>query len=147
LPSRPSCRARPVFHQQRDSIQDHLTIGFTALALSRYLQELSGVSIKKLMTTLRSVRSTTVMVNGERLTLDPEIPRRPASCSPRSDTKGTKPSGTTQVKVGICGEHGGDPDSIYFFESIVLDYVSCLPFRVPVARLESGRARVATERK
>jgi pyruvate,orthophosphate dikinase len=51
------------------------------------------------------------------------------------------------LKVGICGEHGGDPDSIHFFESIVLDYVSCSPFRVPVARLESGRARVATERK
>jgi pyruvate,orthophosphate dikinase len=51
------------------------------------------------------------------------------------------------LKVGICGEHGGDPDSIHFFESIVLDYVSCSPFRVPVARLECGRARVATERK
>jgi pyruvate,orthophosphate dikinase len=42
--------------------------------------------------------------------------------------------------VGVCGEHGGDPDSIHFFESILLDYVSCSPFRVPVARLESGRA-------
>ncbi len=51
-----------------------------------------------------------------------------------------------ELKVGICGEHGGDPDSIHYFESIVLDYVSCSPFRVPVARLESGRARVATGR-
>jgi hypothetical protein len=74
FPSRPACGARPVFHRQRDSIQDHLTFGFAALALSRYLQEQSGVSIKKLMTTLRSVRSTTIMVNGERLTLNPEIP-------------------------------------------------------------------------
>ncbi len=44
--------------------------------------------------------------------------------------------------LGICGEHGGDPDSIHFFESIALDYVSCSPFRVPVARLECGRAAV-----
>jgi pyruvate, orthophosphate dikinase len=42
--------------------------------------------------------------------------------------------------LGICGEHGGDPASIHFFESIALDYVSCSPFRVPVARLETGRA-------
>ncbi len=42
--------------------------------------------------------------------------------------------------VGVCGEHGGDPASIHFFESIALDYVSCSPFRVPVARLEAARA-------
>jgi pyruvate,orthophosphate dikinase len=47
------------------------------------------------------------------------------------------------IKIGICGEHGGDPDSIHFFNSIDLDYVSCSPFRVPVARLESGRAEGA----
>jgi pyruvate, orthophosphate dikinase len=45
-----------------------------------------------------------------------------------------------QIKVGVCGEHGGDPSSIHFFESILLDYVSCSPFRVPVARLEAARA-------
>ncbi len=44
--------------------------------------------------------------------------------------------------VGVCGEHGGDPASIHFFESILLDYVSCSPFRVPVARLEAGRAKL-----
>ena len=43
-------------------------------------------------------------------------------------------------KIGVCGEHGGDPSSIHFFDKIGLDYVSCSPFRVPVARLESGRA-------
>ena len=42
--------------------------------------------------------------------------------------------------LGVCGEHGGDPASIHFFETILLDYVSCSPFRVPVARLEAGRA-------
>jgi len=44
------------------------------------------------------------------------------------------------IHLGICGEHGGDPDSIHFFEEVGLDYVSCSPFRVPVARLEAGRA-------
>jgi pyruvate,orthophosphate dikinase len=50
--------------------------------------------------------------------------------------KESKPS----LKTGVCGEHGGDPDSIHFFASILIDYVSCSPFRVPVARLETGRA-------
>ncbi|HYN65971.1 MAG TPA: putative PEP-binding protein, partial [Ornithinibacter sp.] len=44
--------------------------------------------------------------------------------------------------IGVCGEHGGDPDSIHFFESVSIDYVSCSPFRVPVARLEAGRAAI-----
>ncbi|HET6352696.1 pyruvate, phosphate dikinase [Streptomyces sp.] len=44
------------------------------------------------------------------------------------------------LKIGVCGEHGGDPDSIHFFHDAGLDYVSCSPFRVPVARLEAGRA-------
>jgi pyruvate,orthophosphate dikinase len=44
------------------------------------------------------------------------------------------------LKLGICGEHGGDPDSVHFFERVGLDYVSCSPFRVPVARLEAGRS-------
>ncbi|MEN3310368.1 MAG: pyruvate, orthophosphate dikinase [Micromonosporaceae bacterium] len=44
------------------------------------------------------------------------------------------------LKIGVCGEHGGDPDSVHFFDEVGLDYVSCSPFRVPVARLEAGRA-------
>ncbi|MGH3399843.1 MAG: pyruvate, phosphate dikinase [Streptosporangiaceae bacterium] len=44
------------------------------------------------------------------------------------------------LKIGVCGEHGGDPDSVHFFHQVGLDYVSCSPFRVPVARLEAGRA-------
>ncbi len=50
------------------------------------------------------------------------------------------------LKVGICGEHGGDPSSIYFFDSVGLDYVSCSPFRVPVARLAAAQAAIR-ERK
>ena len=52
--------------------------------------------------------------------------------------RSTKPN----IKLGVCGEHGGDPASIHFFHGVGLDYVSCSPFRVPVARLEAGRAAV-----
>ena len=45
-----------------------------------------------------------------------------------------------KLKCGVCGEHGGDPDSVHFFDEVGLDYVSCSPFRVPVAQLEAGRA-------
>jgi pyruvate,orthophosphate dikinase len=46
------------------------------------------------------------------------------------------------LELGVCGEHGGDPDSVHFFHEVGLNYVSCSPFRVPVARLEAGRAVV-----
>ncbi|WP_236834569.1 pyruvate, phosphate dikinase [Blastococcus sp. KM273129] len=49
------------------------------------------------------------------------------------------------LKLGVCGEHGGDPDSVHFFHEVGLDYVSCSPFRVPVARLEAGRAALGAE--
>ena len=47
------------------------------------------------------------------------------------------------LHCGVCGEHGGDPESVHFFDEVGLDYVSCSPFRVPVARLEAGRASIA----
>ena len=46
------------------------------------------------------------------------------------------------LHLGVCGEHGGDPRSVHFFDDVGLDYVSCSPFRVPVARLEAGRSAV-----
>ena len=55
--------------------------------------------------------------------------------------RSTKP----QLKIGICGEHGGDPDSIDFFHRVGLDYVSCSPFRVPVARLAAAQAQIRSE--
>jgi pyruvate,orthophosphate dikinase len=48
------------------------------------------------------------------------------------------------IKLGICGEHGGEPASIRFFESCGLDYVSCSPYRVPVARLAAARASLGS---
>ncbi len=50
------------------------------------------------------------------------------------------------LKIGVCGEHGGDPQSVHFFHQAGLDYVSCSPFRVPVARLEAGRAAIESAR-
>ena len=55
----------------------------------------------------------------------------------------TKPS----LKVGICGEHGGDPRSVAFFAEAGLDYVSCSPYRLPVARLAAAHAGLAAEEK
>ncbi|MFG2787395.1 pyruvate, phosphate dikinase [Streptomyces sp. NPDC048419] len=49
------------------------------------------------------------------------------------------------LKLGVCGEHGGDPESVHFFHEAGLDYVSCSPFRIPVARLEAGRAATQSE--
>ncbi|SDY94127.1 pyruvate phosphate dikinase [Geodermatophilus africanus] len=55
-------------------------------------------------------------------------------------------SARPELKLGVCGEHGGDPDSVHFFHDVGLDYVSCSPFRVPVARLEAGRAALGADR-
>ncbi len=49
------------------------------------------------------------------------------------------------LKLGICGEHGGDPASIRFCEEVGLDYVSCSPYRVPIARLAAAQAALAKE--
>ena len=51
------------------------------------------------------------------------------------------------VKLGICGEHGGDPASIQFCESVGLDYVSCSPYRVPIARLAAAQAAIGEREK
>ena len=46
------------------------------------------------------------------------------------------------IKLGICGEHGGDPKSIYFCSKVGLNYVSCSPYRVPIARLAAAQAEI-----
>ena len=50
-----------------------------------------------------------------------------------------------KLHVGICGEHGGDPSSVEFCHKIGLDYVSCSPFRVPIARLAAAQAAIANK--
>ena len=66
-------RARPIFHRQHDSIEAHLTVVFAALAVSRHLQDATGVSIKKLVRTLRPLRTVQIQVNGHSLTAAPQI--------------------------------------------------------------------------
>ena len=61
------------------------------------------------------------------------------ACGNTFKTRSTKPD----LHLGVCGEHGGDPESIHFFHEVGLDYVSCSPFRVPVARWEAARAVLA----
>jgi pyruvate,orthophosphate dikinase len=52
-----------------------------------------------------------------------------------------------KIKLGVCGEHGGDPDSVKIFHAIGLTYVSCSPYRVPLARLAAGQAALADKTK
>jgi pyruvate,orthophosphate dikinase len=52
-------------------------------------------------------------------------------------------SSRPKIKLGICGEHGGDPESVKFCHRLGLDYVSCSPFRVPIARLAAAQAALA----
>jgi hypothetical protein len=66
-------KARPVFHHDKDAIEAHLTVVFAALAVGRDLQTRSGVTVKKLVQTLRTARSATIEINGQRMTLDPEL--------------------------------------------------------------------------
>jgi transposase len=72
--SKTDLRARPMFHHKRESIEAHLTIVFAALAIARHLQQATGVSIKKLVTTLRPLREITITVAGQTITAHPKIP-------------------------------------------------------------------------
>jgi len=56
-------------------------------------------------------------------------------------------SARANLKLGICGEHGGDPDSIEFVDRVGLDYVSCSPFRTPIARLAAAQASLAASQQ
>ena len=51
------------------------------------------------------------------------------------------------IHLGVCGEHGGDPSSVEFFHKVGLDYVSCSPYRVPIARLAAAQAAIAFPRE
>ena len=65
--------------------------------------------------------------------------RRPDACG---WARGSGARRKNELKLGICGEHGGDPDSIEFFHHSGIDYVSCSPYRVPVARVAAAQAAV-----
>ncbi len=68
-------KAKPVFHRKRDAIEAHLTIVFTGLAISRRMEKLAGLSIKRIIKTLRPIRSGIVVINGTEYPAEPEIPK------------------------------------------------------------------------
>jgi len=67
-------QARPIFHRTRDAIEAHLTVVFTALAVEKFMQEATGMSLKKIVTTLRPLREFTGRVGGQDITFTPEVP-------------------------------------------------------------------------
>jgi len=71
--SKTDLRARPIFHRTRDAIEANLTVVFTALAVSRVVQERSGFAIGKVVKLLRPLRSATIAINGTRHTFPPDV--------------------------------------------------------------------------
>ncbi|WP_420751094.1 IS1634 family transposase [Rhodococcus sp. O3] len=71
--SKTDLQARPIFHRTRDAIEAHLTVVFTALAVSRVVQDRSGLAIGKVVKLLRPLRSATIAINGTRHTFPPEV--------------------------------------------------------------------------
>ena len=67
-----------------------------------------------------------------------------AISSSSASSVGARPA--PDIKLGVCGEHGGDPASIQFFEAAGLDYVSCSPYRVPIARLAAAQAALGNRK-
>ena len=77
--SKHDLKARPIFHHQAEAIEAHLTIVFTALAIARQLQTTTGISIKRLIRTLRPLRQVTIQIAGQTITAQPHItPDTPA---------------------------------------------------------------------
>ncbi|SMY04838.1 Transposase DDE domain-containing protein [Brevibacterium aurantiacum] len=72
--SKTDLNARPMFHRTRDAIEAHLTVVFTALGVARFMQDASGVSLKKIITTLRPLREFTGVIGDQEITFAPDIP-------------------------------------------------------------------------
>jgi hypothetical protein len=92
--SKTDLRARPIYHRKRDSIEAHLTIVFTALAVSRTVQDRTGRSLRRVLRTLRPLRSATIEVNGTIHTFPPALgPDETAIITALEDPnpRGTKP--------------------------------------------------------
>lgn len=72
--SKTELSARPIFHRTKDAIEAHLTVVFTALALARFMQEATGLLLKKIITTLRPLREFVGEIDGHELVFPPDIP-------------------------------------------------------------------------
>jgi len=89
--SKHDLRARPVFHHTRDAIEAHLTVVMAALAVARYLQDVTGISIKRIIRTLKPLQDVTINLNGHHLTAaDPLAPEPKTSSPPATSQQGTK---------------------------------------------------------
>ena len=77
--SKHDLRARPVFHHTRDAIEAHLTVVMAALAVARYLQETTGISVKRIIRTLKPLQDVTINLNGHKITAQPQITPTAAS--------------------------------------------------------------------
>lgn len=73
--SKTDLQARPIFHHTREAIEAHLTLVFTALAVARYMQNTTGVSLKKIITTLRPIRAALIQANGQTQTIPAHLPQ------------------------------------------------------------------------
>ena len=71
--SKTDLQARPIFHRERDAVEAHLTVVFTALAINRYLYAATGTTLKKLVQTLRPLRDVTIEISGQQITATPKI--------------------------------------------------------------------------
>ena len=101
--TKPHLRARPIFHHQRHAIEAHLLVVFAAVVVARHLQDATGVTIDKVVRTLRPLRTVTIAIGGHTITADPGSPPTPAASStgyPRSVDQGIKP-----VQVSSGGVH------------------------------------------
>ena len=90
--SKHDLRARPVFHHTHDAIEAHLTVVMAALAVARYLQDVTGISIKRIIRTLKTLQDVTINLNGHNITAQPQITPTAASILKSLHSQGTKVS-------------------------------------------------------
>ena len=101
--SKHDLRARPVFHHTHDAIEAHLTVVMAALAVARYLQDTTGISIKRVIRALKPLQEVTINLNGHHLTAADPLPPKPKASSPHSTSQqGTKNYATQVRLVGRC---------------------------------------------
>ena len=101
--SKHDLRARPVFHHTRDAIEAHLTVVMASLAVARYLQDATGISVKRVIRTLKPLQDVTINLNGHHLTAaDPLTPKPKTSSPPSTSQQGTK-NCATQVARSTVG--------------------------------------------
>lgn len=99
--------ARPIFHHKRDAIQAHLTVVFTALAVSSYLHDRTGMTIKRLVQTLRPLRTVKINIAGQQLTVQPRVDADTASILDKiADLKGPAANAFPTRSNVVCADVG-----------------------------------------